>query len=197
MINENFVFLGFVIGFAGGLSYLIGVIKGKVKPNRVSWFLWALAPMIAFVAQIKQGVGLESILTFSVGFNPLLIFLASFINKKSVWKLTKFDFVCGTLSLLGIFLWLVSKNPNLAILFALLADGLAALPTVVKSWKEPETENYWVFLCGMINSGIALLTIKNWNFASSSFSIYIFLICLLLTIFIKFKPGVKFTRINR
>lgn len=188
------MFLGFAIGFIGGLSYLIDVLKGKVKPNRVSWFLWALAPMIALAAQIKQGVGLESLLTFSVGFNPLLIFLASFVNKKSVWKLTKFDFICGALSILGIFLWLVTKNANLAILFAILADGLASIPTVIKSWRDPETENYWVFLAGAVNSGIVLLTIKNWSFASASFSIYILLICVILTVFIKFKPGVRIAK---
>lgn len=194
MINENFVYLGFAIGFIGGLSYLIDVVKGKVKPNRVSWFLWALAPMIAFAAQIKQGVGLEAILSFSVGFNPLLIFIASFVNKKSVWKLTKFDFICGALSLLGILLWLLTKNPNLAILFAILADGLASLPTILKSWRDPETENYWVFLCGIINSGIVLLTIRNWSFASASFTIYIFLICIVLTSLIMFKPGLKLAK---
>lgn len=192
MINENFIFLGFAIGLAGGASYIVDVVKGKVKPNRVSWFLWAIAPFIAFAAQVKQGVGLESVLAFSAGFIPLLTFLATFINKKSIWKLTKFDFICGGLSLLGIFFWLITKNPNVAILFAILADTLASLPTIIKSWKEPETENYWVFLAYGINAGIALLIIKTWSFASASFSIYILLICILLTALIKFKPKKRF-----
>ncbi len=74
MINENFVILGVVIGFIGSLSYLLSTIKGKTKPNRVTWFLWAIAPLIAFAAEIKEGVGIQSLMTFSVGFGPLLIF---------------------------------------------------------------------------------------------------------------------------
>lgn len=82
MLNENFVILGAVIAAIGSLSYLIDTIKGKAKPNRVTFFLWTLAPMIAFAAEIKQGVGMQSLITFMVGFSPLLIFLASFTNKK-------------------------------------------------------------------------------------------------------------------
>lgn len=194
MINENFVFLGFAITLIGLFSYLKDTIQGKVQPNRVTWFLWALAPLIAFTAQIQEGVGLEAVLTFSVGFNPLLVFLASFLNKKAQWKLTKFDFICGGLSVLGLILWFITKDPIMAIVFAILADTLAALPTIVKSWKEPETENYWPFLTAIINSGIALLIIKDWNFATAGFTLYIFSLCVLLTVLIKFKLGPRFLR---
>ncbi len=194
MINENFVFLGFAIALIGLFSYLKDTIQGKVQPNRVTWFLWALAPLIAFTAQIQEGVGLEAVLTFSVGFNPLLVFLASFLNKKAQWKLTKFDFICGGLSILGLILWFITKDPIMAIVFAILADTLAALPTVVKSWKEPETENYWPFLTAIINSGIALLIVKDWNFATAGFTIYIFSLCVLLTVLIKFKLGPRFSK---
>lgn len=53
MLNENFVILGAVIFAIGSLSYLIDTLKGKVKPNRVTFFLWALAPLIAFAAEVK------------------------------------------------------------------------------------------------------------------------------------------------
>ena len=91
MISENFIFIGTILILIGGGSYLIDTLAGKAKPNRVTWLLWALAPLIAFAAEIKQGVGLQSLLTFVVGFNPLLIFLASFVNKKSFWRIKPLD----------------------------------------------------------------------------------------------------------
>jgi len=63
MIDERFVFIGFAFSLYGGLSYLIDTIKGRNKPNRISWFFWALAPLIAFVAEIKKGVGLQALMT--------------------------------------------------------------------------------------------------------------------------------------
>ena len=89
MLDERFVFVGFGLSLIGGASYLFATIKGIAKPNKVTWFLWALAPLIAFWAQIQQGVGLQSLMTFVVGFNPLLIFLASFVNKKAFWKIAE------------------------------------------------------------------------------------------------------------
>ncbi len=68
MLNQNFVIIGALIGTAGAIAYLTDTIKGKVKPNRVSFLLWAIAPMIAFAAQIKQGVGLEALMTFTYWF---------------------------------------------------------------------------------------------------------------------------------
>ena len=50
MIDERFVYLGVILSIYGSLSYLIDTVKGKVRPNRISWLFWALAPLIAFFA---------------------------------------------------------------------------------------------------------------------------------------------------
>jgi len=189
MINENFVILGVIIAFLGGLKYVFETIKGNTKPNKVTWFLWALAPLIAFAAELKQGVGIQSWMTFVVGFTPLLVFLASFINKQAYWKLTRFDLICGALALLGLLLWYVTRVSNIAILFSILADGLAAVPTIVKSYRYSETEDYFVYLASAISAGLTLLTITTWNFATFGFPIYILTICLILFTLIKFKIG--------
>lgn len=188
-LHPNFVILGALISFIGILSYLISTIRGKTKPNRVTWFLWALAPLVAFSAEIKEGVGIQALMTFMVGFNPLLIFLASFINKKSVWKLRRLDFIYGAISLFGLFLWYITKNGNFAIFFAIVADGMAAIPTLVKSYRFPETENYHVFLAAAISAAITLSTIEIWNFAHFGFPLYILILCVTFVIFIKFRVG--------
>lgn len=191
MLDERFVILGALLSFYGGLSYLTDTIKGKNKPNRVTWFLWALAPLIAFSAELEKGVGLTALMTFMAGFNPLMILLASFINKQSYWKLQKMDYVYGSISIFAIIIWKITGEGNLAILFSILADGFASIPTVIKSYRQPETESSSIYLFAMINSGIALLTIKEWNFAHYGFPAYIFLLCALVYSLVKFKWGVK------
>ncbi len=191
MISDKFVIVGALIALAGTFSYIRGTIQGRTKPNRVTWFMWALAPMVAFGAEIDKGVGLIALMTFTVGFSPLLVFIASFVNKNAVWKLGPFDFICGFLSMLGLVLWLLTKEGNLGIAFAISADTLAALPTIVKSYTNPESENHWVFTVAAINAGIALLTIDDWTFAHYGFPAYIFLICVLITSLIVFRLGKK------
>lgn len=194
MIDQHFVLLGAVIGFAGGVSYLIGTLKGTVRPNRVSWFMWSLAPLVAFAAEMRQGVGLPAVMTFMVGFNPLLILISSFANPRSAWQVTKFDLACGGLSLAGLCLWYLTRAGDVAILFAIVADALAAVPTVVKAYADPDSENYTGFLAFAINAGITLLTIKVWIFASYAFPLYIFVICLVMTALIALRPAQRFSR---
>jgi hypothetical protein len=194
MLNQNFVILGAIIASAGGLSYLIDTLKGKVKPNRVSFLLWSLAPLIAFFAEVRQGVGIQSLMTFMVGFLPLTILVASFINKKSEWKLHAFDLTCGALSLIGLVFWYITKSGNVAILLSIMADALAALPTVVKSFKYPETESALPYFTSMISAAFTLLTVKVWNFANIGFPIYIEVISFIIFSLVQFKPGKLFNR---
>jgi len=191
MLNPNFVIVGVIIQFLGGLSYLIDTIKGKIQPNKVSWLLWSIAPLVAFAAEITQGVGVQSLATFITGFVPLLVFTSSFVNKKAHWEIKRFDLFCGALSFIGIALWYVTKVGNIAIFFSILADGLAAVPTIVKSYHEPETESDIVYLFGIVNAGIALLVIKNWNFQNYGFPLYLLIVQIILVALIRFKLGKK------
>lgn len=189
MINENFILVGVAIQFLTAVGYVIDTIKGKVKPNRVSWFLWMLAPGIAFFAEIKQGVGLQSLMTFIVAFVPLMVLLSSFVNKKSYWKLSTLDFICGAFSLAGLILWLVTKTGNIAIIFSILADMMASIPTVVKAYKEPESEGALVFWAGVVLGGLTILTINNWTIAVAAYPIYILIINLVIASMVSFKFG--------
>lgn len=138
--------------------------------------MWALASLIAFAAQISKGVGLSSLMTFMVGFGPLTIFIASFFNKKSVWKIGRFDIVCGSLSLVGLIMWLLIREGNIAILFAIFADFLAGVPTIIKSIKDPDSESSLVFLFGALSAGIAMLTLRTWTFEYLAFPLYILIL---------------------
>lgn len=192
MLNQNFVIIGTIIGAIGSLAYLIDTVKGKVKPNRVSFLLWSIVPFIAFAAQVKQGVGLESLMTFSTGFLPLTTFIASFVNKKAEWKVTRYDLICGFLSVVGLILWMITKVGNIAILFSIVADGFAAIPTIVKAYKYPDTELAWPWIATSFGVVLTLLTIKGLTFANSGFIIYIFLVDTLIFSLVQFRVGERF-----
>lgn len=191
MSTQTFIIIGGILSSIGSVYYLVEVLKGKVKPNRVSFLLWSIAPLVAFAAQIKQGVGIEALLTFLVGFFPILIFIASFLNKKAEWRLGVFDLVCGALSVVGLILWLVTKVGNIAIVFSIIADGLAAVPTIVKAYKYPDTEIAWPWLTPIIGVVMTLLTIEEFTFANSAFIIYIAIINTIIFTTVQFRIGEK------
>lgn len=162
------------------ISYIRSMFKHAVKPNRVSWGMWSVAPLIATAAAISNGVGWAVLPVFMSGFSPLLIFLASFVVKKAYWKLSRFDYYCGALSILALALWALTNNPDIAILFAIASDALAAIPTIVKGWQSPKSENVAPFLAGLFSACTAFFAIIIWNFSSVAFPAYLAVINIIL-----------------
>lgn len=189
MIDERFVIVGAVLNITGSISYALSTLKGRTKPNRITWFIWAFVPLIAFCAQIQKGVGWQSLMTFMVGFGPLLVFASSLVNKKAYWKITRLDVSCGILSIMALILWAVTKDGEIAIALSILADLLAGLPTLIKSYRDPESENSDVYRNSALSGAITLLTVKTWTFANFGFALYIFVLCVTLYALVKFKLG--------
>ena len=128
-------------------------------------------------------------MTFSTGFLPVTVFIASFVNKRAEWKVTRFDLVCGFLSIVGLILWLITKVGNIAIFFSIVADGLAAVPTIVKSYKYPDTELAWPWIASVFGVILTLLTLKELTFANSGFIVYILIVNTLIFGLIQFRIG--------
>ncbi len=180
MLPENIIYLTFLSSALGYFYYFREIFKGNTKPDLVSWFLWMLPPFLGTFFTLKAGAGLSALPVFIAGFGPLLVVVISLFKRSSIWKITKLDIVCGTLSILSLVLYAITHSLALSIIFAILSDALATIPTLVKSWEFPETENPAPYLSGVFNNTLGLLIIKNWIFAIYFFGIYLIFINLAL-----------------
>jgi hypothetical protein len=192
VLNENWIYVGTAIGAAGALVYLRDTLRGTTQPNRVTWLLWAVAPLLAAGVEFKEGVGLRALPTFMVGFMPLLIFAGSFHNAASVWKVRRMDYVCGAVSVLGTIIWFVTRNGVLAISAAIAADFLAGLPTLMKSWTHPETETVHSYIGAVISMVILLLTVDHWTFDVVAFPLFVACVATVESVVIGFDLGPRF-----
>lgn len=187
MLDERLVYLAAVLNVAGTTTYVIATVRGRTKPNRVTWFVWTIVPLVAFGAELDEGVGTQAAMTLSFALGPALILLASFVNSNANWQLTRLDLMCGALSLIAIGAWLATGHGTIAIALAIAADALAALPTLIKSYRHPRTESPWTYWVAAACSVITLLTINTWNLAHYGFPLYAFTICALIASLITFR----------
>jgi len=174
MLPEYFAIIGAIIGSLGGLYYLYETVAGKAQPNRITWLLWGIFPMVIFVAQRAQGVEGLSWPSFVAGFTPLLVVAASFLNRKAYWKSEPRDYYLMAAAIVGIVLWAITDNPNLALLFALLADMLAGIPTLIKSYRHPHSESWIAYAISTFGFGISFLSVQTYNFENTAFVAYLF-----------------------
>jgi hypothetical protein len=162
------------------IAYIRSMFKGQTKPNRVTWLMWTIAPFTASFASVSSGATWTAVPVFMSGLSPLLILLASFLNKRAYWKLSAFDYACGALSVLALVLWYVTDNPNVAIVFAIFSDALAATPTLTKAWYNPQTEFSWPFVVGVFSPMTSFVVAPAWTFSEIAFPAYLVVINILL-----------------
>lgn len=190
MLDKSFMYLAALLIAWGAVCYIRDMYRSGTRPNLVTWFLWTLAPLIAFTAQIRAGVGAEAFLTLMVALCPLAVFVAGL--RMGYFSPSRFDLLCGAISVCALVLWQITGSGAVGIAFSILADGLAATPTLAKAYKDPRSESWFLFLLFAIGAAITLLTLDSWSIETSAFSLYILALYVVLFVFVRFEPGMKF-----
>lgn len=193
MLSSQFIYLIVASTIVGYYFYFKNMFFGETRPNLVSWFIWMLAPFVGAFFAFKAGAGLSSIPILLAGLGPFLVLLFSFYNKNGYWKITTFDLIYGLFSVIALLFYILTKNLAISIIFVILSDGLAAVPTLIKSWHFPETETAILYLSGAFSNIIGLLILQNWSFSTYALGVYFIVINFALVFCIYRKKIFKFS----
>jgi len=179
VLNPHWVFAGALLGLIGSVRYAVAIPKGSVRPNLVTWCLWALAPLIGFLAQLDSGVGLPALMTLAAGTGPLIVIMTSLVARRHYTHLGVVDVICAGIAGVALAAWIGLDEAPLAVFFAIAADGVAALPTLVKAWRRPSSESLFFYVLVGIGATITLFTISNWAPQAWAFAVYQLSICVI------------------
>lgn len=184
MLPEYFALISTAIVSLGALQYLYLTIKGDVQPNRVTFLFWGLFPLIAFFAQYYEEVSAVIWITLSTALLPLAIVAVSYINPAAYWRLRPRDYYLGALAVSTIILWFVTEDAVLAIVLAVTADFLAGIPTLIKSYTHPFSEDWQPYALNALGFIIGVFSIQEWVAAEYVYLIYLAVITSIFTILI-------------
>ena len=189
------VILSALITIAGSATYVRNTLKGTTRPNLVTWSMWALAPLVGTGAAFSAHADPWTIVRiFLAGFLPLIVIVAVIAKPQAYWKLTTFDFLCGICSFIALIVWIFVHQPVIAVVLAAAGDGCAAVPTIIKSWKHPETETGFTFIMSFINVLLVIPSIPNWHVENWAFQIYL-VICNALLVLAVYRKRFKFKHV--
>jgi NAD(P)-dependent dehydrogenase (short-subunit alcohol dehydrogenase family) len=118
---------------------------------------------------------------FTYGFvivaaNSLLCFFVaafSIIRKVGVWKTSIFDYWFFIAGIIGIILWQVFNNPDLAITFAVIADLSFGIPTIIKIYKDPESETLFPWSMAALSGLTGLFAISYISYTEIVYPVYL------------------------
>lgn len=198
MENNIYALLGMS---AGGISivayiiYAVNTLRGKTKPNKVTWWVLTFAGAIIFASYysgVKEAAGqtiwiMALPATYVAG--PLLIALLSFKygeKEKNRLQIRGFDIdvdrYCLRASIASLILWgalviLGFKEASLVILIVnILVDLLGLGPTFMKSILRPEGEDLWAWTLETIACLPNIFMIQAWQFDVWIHPAYLFIV---------------------
>jgi hypothetical protein len=177
MLPQEIILLTLPFTFFSYFKYIKSIFDGSNRPSVVSWFLWFAAPLFIFLATYSTGVSIfESFTVLSSVVCCLAVVLSCIIAKRLKLEFTKLDISCFALSIAGLLMWYFTKEPLWALIISLVVDFISGVPTILKSYVEPQYENPIVYLMGMITGGLNVLILKSFTIFSLAFPVYIVII---------------------
>jgi hypothetical protein len=154
----NYWILGtLILSLLSPISYTRSMIAGKAKPHRVT----RLIVWLASVAGILGVLGSPN--TAGIIFACIFFVRATYLLVMSliygVGGATRLDKTCLTIGLVAVVAYMVTGNGLLAISFGILADLIGYIPTFVKTWRQPGSEDPLFFGVESLASVLAIFAI--------------------------------------
>lgn len=160
-----------VIAFSAYIIYIYSILKGKTKPNRATWWIWAFMGLVLALSYDASGA-LNTVWVAYVEFlGPFLIGVLSLKYGEGGFQ-DKVDLICIFGAIVSVILWIIFNNPMIALITNLAIDSFAIIPTIKKSYIRPEGEDFW----GWFGTGFAdtlnLFAVERFSFAILLYPIY-------------------------
>ena len=176
----------------GAIPYIKDIFKKQVHPHVLSWLGWGLITGLGAAAMFADGSTWMAVIVFANTVACLSIVFFSVIRKIGVWETSHFDWFFFFMGILGLVLWQTVHLPVLALICAMVADFAFGLPTIIKTYNDPETETPFVWVAATLSGFFSLFAIQTIAFHEIAYPVFLLMfdstVLLLVLKVIKKKP---------
>ncbi|MSU73854.1 hypothetical protein EXS56_01810 [Candidatus Kaiserbacteria bacterium] len=156
-----------VLVFIGYWFYLGSVFRGQTKPHPFTWLLFLVLDVTIFIAQVKNNGGLGA---WAMGVGTLFATVVFLFALRQGWKDIKtLDWLCLALALIAIAAWNVTGNALYAVALAALADAIAKVPTIRKSYIRPDEESLSIWSFDMLRFSLSIAALSSIGWITALF----------------------------
>lgn len=162
-----------LLNLVGYVPYIKDILKKKVKPHRITWGIWTILTTIAAFNQVSNQGGYSSLFFISTALLVGITFVLSLLF--GVGGASKIDRICLVLALLLLAYWLTVQETRISTLLAVIIDGIGLIPTIIKTFKNPETETYIQWSLAGIAGLLTVLAVPRLDWALIIYPLYVIL----------------------
>lgn len=181
MSYETIGIIAGILAIGGYIPYIYSILAGKTRPNRATWFIWTIVGGLLAFSYIAEGDQNSIWLPLGYFLGPLMVAILSLRYGYAEW--TRLDTFCIVAAAISIIPWILSDNATMTLLINLAIDSTGAIPTLVKTYREPETEDFTAWMVFFAANTLQLFAISMWNLAAL-YPVYLFLLAGSIVLFI-------------
>ena len=143
-----------LVGFMSYPAYMLHMRTANIRPNRVTWVVFAAVNWVIALSYHSAGGGWSSLMPFgfAVGSSTLAV-LSLF---KGEGGASTFDRWCVVAAAIAYGLWLAAK-PVWGMAFGLAAGAIGTFPTLRKLYCTDNRESFWSWSLAWLSSSINLV----------------------------------------
>lgn len=162
-----------IVSLAAFVPYILAILRGETRPNRATWWIWTVVGFMLGASYYSSGANHTVWVPMSYTIGPLATAILSLKYGEGGW--TRFDRSCLLGAGVSAVLWWIFSSPLIALLINLFIDFMGALPTIRKSYHEPEKEDRTAWALFFTGNTANLFAVETWTFAISVYPIYMFI----------------------
>lgn len=142
-MQQMVLVVGAVLPLVSSWVYIASILRGNTKPQRTTKFLMSLITGMSFFALMASGDVSGVWLALTSFVQSLVIFYLSL--RWGLGGKDWLDIACVVLCVAGVVVWLSAGEPIIGLIAAIVADFIAIIPALVKTWRLPHTETHWFY----------------------------------------------------
>lgn len=143
----------------------------KTRPSKSTFWIWAVVQGIMTASYVATGE------IFSAGVGVAYTLTILIIAILSIWygygRWERLDTLCTVGAVITIGLWILFRDPMVALVSSIVTDLFGSVPTIKKVWEDPTSESRtawtWTVIACVVNFG----AVEIWGITSVLYLSYL------------------------
>lgn len=170
-MQQIFLILSIVAGFVSPVIGISSVLKGNFKPQRMTRFLIMLVSFLFVGTLFANGDTNGIYLASAQLLGSMAMFYLSL--KRGIGGNTRLDWTVFAMAIGSLIVWQTTNIAFLGLVMSIVTDFIGFVPTLIKTWNHPETEEWKFYMSDVVASFFSILSISTLSLSNSVFPLYI------------------------
>lgn len=183
-----FLVLSTLLPLYSPVPYIRSILAGATRPHRTTRLVYLVIGILTTLSLLVSGDRVALWISAVSLLQAIVLFFLGLKYGMGGWA--KMDIACLILAIAGIIAWQTTDNPLFGLYFGIGADFMGTVPTLIKTWRNPSSEEPTFYILDATAGVFNMLALTNWAVGDFAYPLYLFLVNALVALLV-LRPKTK------